>query len=226
MSRRRQARISIAALAALAVLAACSPRTSGSPTADTLAAAASAASATESSLTCFVRGTSLEDARNRPSPLGELRFAFGEDEALLCYGRPSAKGRVVMGELVPFGSPWRLGANEATALHLTFAGDIGGVAVEPGSYSIYAVPAEGEWEFFVNRQVERWGIPINDAVRADDIGSFRRPVSTTASPVEQLTFTWQPHGESMGHLVMEWENTRVEIPVHRASSGSDGDSAS
>lgn len=33
--------------------------------------------------------------------------------------------------------------------------------------------------------------------------------------VDQLTFTWTPHGADMGHLVLEWENTRVAIPVHR-----------
>jgi hypothetical protein len=34
--------------------------------------------------------------------------------------------------------------------------------------------------------------------------------------VETLTFSWESHGEDMGHIVMEWENTRVEIPVHAA----------
>ena len=34
-----------------------------------------------------------------------------------------------------------------------------------------------------------------------------------------MTFTWEAHGEGMGHLVMEWENTRVEIPIHMAGMG-------
>ena len=33
--------------------------------------------------------------------------------------------------------------------------------------------------------------------------------------MEQLTFRWDSHGADMGHLVMEWENTRVEIPIQR-----------
>lgn len=168
---------------------------------------------------CFLRGATAAEAAERPSPLGVLTFSLGEHEATLCYGRPSANDRVVMGELVPFGEPWRTGANEATAIHLPFAATIGGVAVEPGSYSIYTIPAEGEWEVVVNAGVERWGIPINGDVRAQDVGSFTRSAAATDDFVETLTFTWEAHGEGMGHLVMEWENTRVEIPVHMAGMG-------
>jgi hypothetical protein len=135
-------------------------------------------------------------------------------EATICYGRPYAKGRTVMGDLVPFGQPWRLGANEATAIHLPFAAEIGGVELEPGTYSLYAVPGADEWTFFLNSNYERWGIPINAEVKATDVGSFTRPAESTDGMVEQLTFRWDSHGEGMGHLVMEWENTRVEIPVH------------
>ena len=211
----RQAGSFIVSVAVIATFAACASTDGDSAATDTAASAAAAADATTSTLACFVRGTSLEEARTRPSPLGEVRFSLGGDEGLLCYGRPSANDRVVMGELVPYGAPWRLGANEATAIHVTFPAEIGDVEVEPGSYSLYAVPGEAEWEIFVNRQVERWGIPINEGVTGENIGSFTRPVARVETPVETLTFSWQEHGEGMGHLVMEWENSRVEIPVHR-----------
>ena len=155
-----------------------------------------------------------EEAAGRPSPLGEVLLTFGDQGAKLCYGRPSANDRVVMGELVPFESPWRMGANEATAIHLPFAAEIGGVALEAGSYSIFGIPGETEWEIFINGTAERWGIPISDEVRAEDLGSFSRPSAATDAMVETLTYTWESHGEGMGHIVMEWENTRVEIPVN------------
>lgn len=165
---------------------------------------------------CFVRGGDAQAAAQRPSPLDAVSFSVGGEAAKLCYGRPSANGRKVMGELVPFGAPWRMGANEATALHLAFPAEVGGVELEPGVYSLYAVPGESQWTFFLNRQWERWGIPVNDAVKADDVGSFTRPVASTSEMVERLTIAWNAHMEGMGHLVLEWENTRVEIPVHKA----------
>lgn len=171
--------------------------------------------AATSAASCWINNGTAADAAARPSPLGEVRFTLGGQEALLCYGRPSANGRTVMGELVPYGAPWRLGANEATTIHLPFNATIGDLAVDAGSYSIYAVPAQAEWEFVINRQVERWGIPINEGVMEGNAGSFKRPVASSASPVEQLTFRWEGSSDTAGQLVMEWEQTQIAIPVAR-----------
>src|SRR5437763_396837 len=38
----------------------------------------------------------------------------------VCYGRPKQNGRAIMGKLVPYGEPWRVGADEATAIHVPF----------------------------------------------------------------------------------------------------------
>ena len=165
---------------------------------------------------CYLARGDMAAAAQRPSPLGETVINLGGQEAKVCYGRPSAKDRTVMGELVPFGEPWRLGANEATAIHLPFAAEVGGVRLEPGSYSLYAVPGEKEWTFFLNRNYERWGIPINDEIMADNVGSFTATAEAAGGMVEQLTFGWKAQGADMGHLVMEWEHTRVAIPVRKA----------
>lgn len=181
-----------------------------------LALAAPAQATAQDLAGCFVRGGDAAAAAQRPSPMAALTFSVDGDEVRVCYGRPKANGRKIMGELVPFGAPWRVGANEATAIHIPFAGDIGGVKVEPGVYSLIAIPSEGgEWEVFINSQAERWGMPINEAVRTGDLGSFKRQVGATSQHVEQLTFTWMGHGGPMGHLAMEWENTRLEIPIHK-----------
>jgi hypothetical protein len=164
---------------------------------------------------CYLASGDMAAAAQRPSPLGETSITLGGQEAKVCYGRPSANDRNVMGELVPFGQPWRLGANEATAIHLPFAAEVGGVPLDPGSYSIYAVPGENEWEFFLNRNFQRWGIPINEEITGENVGSFKRPVEATEGMVEQLTFGWMAHGADMGHLVMEWEHTRVDIPIQK-----------
>lgn len=164
--------------------------------------------------TCFIARGSLEEATQRPSPLGETVFSLGGQEVSVCYGRPSVKGREVMGGLVPFGQDWRVGANEATAIHLPISAEIGGVELEAGSYSLYAQVGPEEWTFFLNSNFERWGVPINDEVKATEVGSFTRPVEATGEMVEQLTIDWDSHGDRMGHLVIRWEHAQVEIPVH------------
>jgi hypothetical protein len=167
---------------------------------------------------CYLRDTTLDRAMQRPSPLGATTLTLGGEDATLCYGRPSAKQREVIGGLVPWGTPWRMGANEATAIHLPFPASIGGVQVGPGDYSLFAIPAEDTWTIVVNRAAERWGIPINADVRAADVGSFERPAEHVPDRVEQLTFTWEQDGADAGRLVMTWENTRVAIPVRRGGA--------
>lgn len=174
-----------------------------------MADAAAASGAQEAELSCFLRGaTEQEAAENRASPLREVRFTYDGGQGLLCYGAPSARGREIMGGLVPYGQPWRSGANEPTTIHLTGPATIGSIEVEPGSYSIYTIPGEDEWQVVVNSSFERWGIPINEEVRANDIGTFTVTPETTEETVETLTYRYED-----GAIVLEWENTRIGFPM-------------
>lgn len=163
--------------------------------------------------TCTFRGA-FEALAERPSPLDSVAITLGGDEAKLCYGRPSARGRTMIGGEDPFGSPWRLGANEPTTLHLPFPATLGDVELQPGSYSLYAIPEAGPWTIVVNSNTNRWGIPINPEVRASDIGSFR-VTPGHADYVETLTFRYEGDGGRSGALVFVWENTTFRIPVAR-----------
>ncbi len=162
----------------------------------------------------LARGTPAE-AAERASPLGETLIVLGTVTGKACYGRPSARGRPVAGNLIPFGQPWRMGANEATVLHLPFPAVVGDLELEPGSYSLYTVAGEEEWNIVANGTAERWGIPINDDVVAADLGTVTVPSAMTEDMVEQLTFTWEAEGDDRGVLVVEWEHTRVEIPIRK-----------
>ena len=163
---------------------------------------------------CWVRGEPARLAQ-RASPLDSVEIRLGDGAVKICYSRPAARGREVMGGLVPWGEPWRLGANEAAAIHVPFAAEIAGVRVEPGSYSLYTIPRDTSWQIIVNRTVQRWGIPINPQVRAQDVGSGAARVETLAAPVETLTLRFGPVVGSATELIVEWERTRVRIPLRR-----------
>ncbi|HSM03086.1 MAG TPA: DUF2911 domain-containing protein [Longimicrobiales bacterium] len=168
---------------------------------------------------CWIRNATPEEAMARTSPYAAVEIPLGSETAQLCYSRPSARDREVVGNLIPLGEPWRMGANETSQLILPAGGEVGGLSVDPGTYSIYVIAAEDEWEFVLNSNHQRWGIPINAEVRAADVGSVTRPVQATDDFVETFTVTFQPHGTGMGHLVMEWADTRVELPIHAAGMG-------
>lgn len=175
-------------------------------------AAAVAAQDAGAAPACWVRGERA-DLELRASPFDSTAVALEPGIVKVCYSRPRKLGRPIMGRLVPYGRPWRLGADEATAIHVPARATIAGVAVEPGWYTLYAVPDEREWRIVVNEAVRRWGVPINDEVREADVGSGTAPVATTPPQVELLTLWFDRTGRWSADLVVRWEGTSVRFPV-------------
>jgi hypothetical protein len=204
-----------ASLVAFFLVAACGPDADPPDAPAEEAPAAEAATAMQAAPACFLQGATLQEAAERASPLDSAMVTLGGAEAKVCYGAPSVNERVIMGELVPFDQPWRTGANEATVLHLPFPAQVAGVSVEPGSYSLYTVPTTGDWQVVVNANAQRWGIPINDDVRAADLGTGTVTPEAIDAPVERMTFEFDRISDTEAHLVMEWETTRLRIPVVR-----------
>ncbi len=165
---------------------------------------------------CMRDWTSPVSYHERVSPLATLRAPVGSGEILLCYGRPSMRGRRVYGGLVPFDSLWRTGANEPTRLSTSRAITVAGIPLAPGRYSLYSIPASGAWELFVTRSVLHWGNDISPAVRAQEVGHARVTASALATPVETLTVHGEPADDSL-LLQLDWETTRVTIPIKAAS---------
>lgn len=157
---------------------------------------------------------------NRSSPYDSVAFTVNGQRAVICYGRPSARGRTMIGgTAVPYGKLWRTGANEPTILHIPFRATIAGVPVAPGSYSIYTVPSEGEWEVVVNRSTSQWGHEsrYTDEVKAQEVGRGKVKSSKLSDHIE--TFTIKPVNAQRGaDLVLEWEHSRVVIPIRTASA--------
>lgn len=161
---------------------------------------------------CWIREGS-QGLEERASALDSTSVALEAGEVKVCYGRPGAKGREIMGALVPYDVPWRFGANEATAIYLPAAGTVAGVALDSGWVSLYAVPAEGPWEIAVNAESRRWGRDLSAAVRSGDVGSAMIAPALLADPVDMLTFRLERVSSTAATLVFEWERTRLEIPI-------------
>lgn len=151
----------------------------------------------------------------RSSPYDSTTLSIGGQTAKICYGRPSLRGRnMIGGEAVPYGQLWRTGANEPTTIHLPVAASIAGIEVQPGSYTLYTIPGLTEWVVIVNRSTSQWGHEgrYTEAVRAQEVGRGTAPATTIAEPVEMFTIRSQP-ADGGAALLLEWQNTRVTIPV-------------
>lgn len=86
-----------------------------------------------------------------PSPAAYVSQNVGFTKISIDYSSPAVKGRKVFGELVPFGSTWRAGANGPTIIEFSTAVSIAGKNIGAGKYSVFITPqASGEWTVHLN----------------------------------------------------------------------------
>jgi Protein of unknown function (DUF2911) len=167
---------------------------------------------------CVVQNPDRMPAKGRPSPLDSVTVQVGPHAVKVCYGRPSLRGRQMLGSAaIPYGKLWRTGANEPTIFYTPVALRVAGIKVGPGVYSLYTVPGEKEWEVIVNRSISQWGHEnrYTAEVKAQEVGRGKVAAESVAKPVETFTIRGEQGGGGAGDsaLVLEWENTRVKIPV-------------
>ncbi len=117
----------------------------------------------------------------RASPLSSTTFDVGDGAVRVCYGRPSARERVVFGELVRYRQLWRTGANEPTRIYTNRTIDVAGVRLVPGRYSLYTIPDTNEWRLFITESVTHWGNDLLSGARDKDMGVGIVPADTTTN---------------------------------------------
>ena len=65
-------------------------------------------------LSCITMNTEKLPLATRKSPLDSLSFKVGSSDVKVCYGRPSLRGRHMLGgDDVPYGKLWRTGCQRA-----------------------------------------------------------------------------------------------------------------
>lgn len=144
-----------------------------------------------------------------PRKSAEHTFADGK-KVTIDYGSPSIRGRKIMGDLVPYGQVWRTGANAATGFVTDTNLTVGDTKVPAGKYTIYTLPNENNWQLIINKQTGQWGTEYN---QPQDLARIPMKVESLSSPVEQMTFSFEKTGDDSANLVLEWEKTRLTVPL-------------
>ena len=158
-----------------------------------------------------------------PSPRSSLTQVVGLTDVTLDYSRPSAKGRIIFGDLVPFGKLWRTGANANTTVSFSEDVVINGTTLKKGKYALFTTPKADMWEVIFYNDTDNWGTPDNwDAnkvavlVNVDPIALNNAVESFTIS-VGNLTI-------DSATLDISWEKTMVsvkfEVPTQKAAMAS------
>jgi hypothetical protein len=159
----------------------------------------------------------------QPSPKATLTQVVGLTDVAIEYSRPSAKGRVIFGDLVPFGELWRTGANANTTISFSEDVIIAGATLKKGKYALYTKPKADSWEVIFYSDTDNWGNPDKwDEAKV----ALKTTVKTESlnRTVESFTISINNIDNNFAHLEMSWEKTivalKIEVPTQKAAMAS------
>jgi hypothetical protein len=126
------------------------------------------------------------------------------------YGRPLARGRTLLGNVIPYGDVWRTGANAATQFSTSAPVTLAGMKLAPGKYTLWTLPSATGVDLIVNKQSGQWGTEYDQRA---DLGKSPLATAATAAPVEKFTISIVPVDPHHGTLVMEWGPFHWSAPI-------------
>lgn len=150
------------------------------------------------------------------SPHALVEQTVGLTDIKIEYSRPSAKGRSVYGELVPFGRMWRTGANANTII--TFSQDvvISGKTLPKGSYALYTQPKADSWDVVFYADTNNWGLPEKYDDKKEALRATVKPEFLSRN-VETFSININNIDNDGASLEIAWEKTmialRIDVPT-------------
>jgi hypothetical protein len=141
----------------------------------------------------------------------------GPSRIAITYGQPHARGRQVLGGLIPMDTVWRFGANMATTMHTDVDFRLGDLRVPPGDYSLFVLYTRPGWFLIVNGGTGQWG---TDRDPSKDLGRVPLVARTLGEPEESLSIYLVPEaanpasgaGDLRGAMRIKWG--AVELSTH------------
>lgn len=146
-----------------------------------------------------------------PSPTFELKGTVGLTEVKVVYSRPSAKGREVAGNLIPYNEVWTTGANASTKISFSTNVKLNGNLVPAGDYALYTQFTEETATIILSKNLSWWGAIGYDA--SDDVLRFDVPVKHPSSMYETFTMSFSDFTMSSANLNMKWEHTKAMFNI-------------
>lgn len=152
------------------------------------------------------------------SPQSKAELAVNDLKVEISYSRPSVRDRVIFGTeedgaIQPYGSYWRLGANEATEISINKEVIFNGMPLQAGTYRLYAIPGPNTFRIGVSSEIGKWGAWEPDS--KNDLFTTEVPVTRLDTPVEQFTARIEAGPADGAVVFFEWSDVQLAIPIAR-----------
>jgi len=166
-------------------------------------------------LTICHAAPAMAQQRQRVSPHETTSAVIDGSRVTVTYGRPYSKNprgtdiRKIWGGLVPYGKPWRLGADEATLLLTQQPLVVGETTIPAGAYTLYMVPEENGAKLAFSSTVGGWGIPVDEK---HDVARIDLKKEALEMDADQLRLAVEKNPAGGGVLKIMWEKTQYSMP--------------
>ena len=168
-------------------------------------------------LPCVVAWATFSSAQStqldlpRPSQRAEVVQRIGITDIAINYQRPLVNGRKVWGGLVPYGQPWRAGANENTTIEFSDPVSVEGKPLDKGTYGLHMIPNPDSCTVIFSKTNTGWGSysyeQKDDALRVE---VKPRPLAETKEALEFEVEDLKPDSTA---VTLKWEKLGVPFTV-------------
>ena len=151
-----------------------------------------------------------QDKSKRPSPPATAKCELAGGKSItIDYSSPRKKGRVIFGDLVPYGQVWRAGANEATTFVTSGDVMVGSTHVPAGSYTIFTIPEKDKWTLVISKTTGEWGTAYSG--EKNDLARVPMKAASGAA-MENFTISFDKGAKGCA-LKMAWDTTVASVDV-------------
>jgi hypothetical protein len=139
------------------------------------------------------------------SPRDTVRSTIGTVSITIDYSRPHARGRTLIGNVIPYDRVWRTGANAATQFTTSAPVKLAGIQLAAGTYTLWTIPHQNGVDLIVNGQSGQWGTQYDGS---RDVGKAPMQSAALPTPVDQFTISVAAKDARSGALTFEWGSFR------------------
>lgn len=167
----------------------------------------------------FVVWPLMRNETKKISPETTTTYVKNGYDLAVTYSSPSKKGRVIFGELVPYDTVWRTGANEPTRFTTKSDIKVMNTQLPAGSYSLWTKPGPEKWTVMFNSEIPDWGVTLLSGGKETtrnpekDVVAIDVLTKTLARPQENFKIAFQDTG--LLHLELSWDDTIILVPISK-----------
>ncbi len=163
----------------------------------------------------FILGATLElkSQVNIPqeSQLAKVEQQIGFTDISISYSRPNMNGRALFGEMIPWNSVWRTGANANTKINVSKDVFLNDHKLPKGTYALYTIPNPEEWTIIINTDTSLWG--HYGYKEEKDLFRFKVKTQKSIHYHESFTIAFENLSKIQADIKLYWENLAIPFQL-------------